>query len=147
MERKTPRSGWGRRGGRATATKSAIGIVRVDDDLRDLLAIAQSEVPPGLAGVGGFVDAVAHGEIGALKAFAAADVDDVRIGRGDGDGADGAGGLAVEDGMPGAAEIVGLPDAAVVDADVEDIRLTGDTGAPTVRPPRKGPIMRHSSPE
>ena len=35
---------------------------------------------PGLAGVGGFVDAVADGEVGALQAFAAADVDDVGIG-------------------------------------------------------------------
>ena len=65
---------------------------------------------------------------GRCKPFAAADVDDVRIGRGDGEGADGAGRLVVEDRLPGAAGVGGLPDAAVVDADVEDVRLAGNAG-------------------
>jgi len=42
--------------------------------------------------------------------------------------ADGAGRLIVEDGVPGAAGVVCLPHAAVVDADEEDIRLAGDAG-------------------
>ena len=108
--------------------EEAVGIARVDEDGGDLLGVAESEVTPRLAGVGGFVHAVADGEIGALQAFAAADVDDVGVGGGEGDGADGAGGLVVEDGLPGAAEVVGLPDAAVVDADVEDVGLVGDAG-------------------
>ena len=58
--------------------EEAVRIVRIDGDRRDLLAVAQAEVRPGLAGVGRFVDAVAGGEVGALQAFAAADVDDVR---------------------------------------------------------------------
>ena len=103
-----------------------VGIARIDGDLRDLLAVAQAEVGPGLAGVGGFVDAVADGEIGTLESFAAADVDDVGIGGSDGESADGAGGLVVEDGVPGAAVVGGLPDAAVADADVEDVGLGGD---------------------
>ena len=108
--------------------EEAVGIARVDEDGGDLLGVAESEVTPGLAGVGGLVHAVADGEIGALESFAAAHVDGVGVGGGEGDGADGAGGLVVEDGLPGAAEVVGLPDAAVVDADVEDVGLGGDAG-------------------
>ena len=103
-----------------------VGIARIDGDLRDLLAVAQAEMRPRLAGVGGFVDAVAGGEIGTLQSFAAAGVDDVGIGGRDGERADGAGGLVVEDGVPGAAVIGGLPDAAVAHADVEDVGLPGD---------------------
>ena len=36
-----------------------VGVPRVDHDLRDLLAVAQAEMRPGLAGVGRLVDAVA----------------------------------------------------------------------------------------
>src|SRR5258706_13488235 len=81
---------------------------------------------PGFAGVGRFVDAVTDGKIGALQAFAAAGVDDVWIGRRHGDRADRAGGLIVEDRLPGVAVVGGFPDAAVVDADVEDVRLARD---------------------
>src|SRR5205823_3427662 len=73
--------------------EEAVRIVRVDGDGRDLLAIAQTEVRPRRAGVGGLVDAVAGGEVGALQPFAAADVEDVRIRRRDGDRADRAGRL------------------------------------------------------
>lgn len=37
------------------------------------------EVRPGLAGIGGLVDAIAGGEIGALQALTASHVDGVRI--------------------------------------------------------------------
>ncbi len=50
----------------------------------------------------------------------------LRIGGRDDDGADGAGGLLVEDGLPGAAVVGGLPDAAVDRADVEDVGLAGN---------------------
>ena len=83
-----------------------VWIGRVDDDLRNLLAVAQAEVRPGLAGVGGFVHAVAGGEIGALQSFAAADVDDVRIGLRDRQRADRSGRLIVEDRRPDAAVVV-----------------------------------------
>ena len=80
-----------------------VRVARVDDDLRDLLAVAQAEMRPGRAGVDRLVDAVAGGEVGPLQAFAAADVDDARIGRRDRDRADRAGGLVVEDRRPRAA--------------------------------------------
>ena len=105
-----------------------IRVVRIDDDVRDLLTIAQAEVRPGLAGVDRFVDAVTYRQVRPREPFAAADVDDVWIGRRDGNRADRAGRLIVEGRQPCAAEIGGLPDAAVHRADVEDIRRARDAG-------------------
>ena len=102
-----------------------VGVAGVDDDLRDLLGVAQAEVLPGLAAVGGPVDAVAGGEVGALEALAAAHVDHLRIRRRHGDGADRAGGLVVEDRRPDPAVVVALPHPAVVHADVEDVGRAG----------------------
>jgi len=98
--------------------------VRVDDEGRDLLAVRQTEVAPGPSRVAGFVDPVAHREVRALQPFAAADVDDVGIGRGNRERADRAGRLAVEQRRPGAPVIRGPPYAAVIDADVEQVGLT-----------------------
>src|SRR5580704_6635708 len=61
--------------------ENAIGILRVYQDICDLLAVAQAQMLPGFSGVAGFVDAVADGEIGSAQAFAAAYVDDVGIAR------------------------------------------------------------------
>ena len=105
-----------------------VGVARIDDDHRDLLPIAQAEVRPRLAGVGRFVDAVAHRQIRPRQPLAAADVDDVRVGRRDGDRANRAGRLIVEDRRPRAAEVVGLPDAAVHGGHVEDVGLARHTG-------------------
>src|SRR5262249_12612465 len=108
--------------------EDAVGVARVDEDGGNLLAVAQADVLPRLAAVGRFVDAVAGGQVGPLQALAAADVEDVGVGGGDGQGADGAGGLVVEDRHPGAAGVGRLPDAAVVDADVEQVRPAGHAG-------------------
>ena len=61
----------------------------------------------------------------ALLRLAGADINDVGVRRRDGNGADRAGGLVVEDRPPGAAGVGGLPDAAVHDAHVEGVRLAG----------------------
>jgi hypothetical protein len=103
--------------------KQAILIARIDRDRCDLLTVAKAEMFPRLAAVGRSVDAVAGSEIGTLQALAAADVDDVRIGRRNGEIADRASGLVVKDRLPCAAGIGRFPDAAVIDADVENIRL------------------------
>ena len=65
-----------------------VGIAWIDRQLRNLLALTQSEMSPGRSGVGGFVNAVPDGKVWAMQAFTAADVDDVRIGRCNFDGAD-----------------------------------------------------------
>ncbi len=69
--------------------EQAVGIFGIDEDGRDLLAVAQTEMLPRLAAVGRFVHAVADGKIGPLQTFAAADIDDVGIGGRDGERADG----------------------------------------------------------
>jgi hypothetical protein len=108
--------------------EDAIGVAGVDDDLRDLLAVAKAEVGPGEAGVGRLVEAVADGKVGPLQALTRGDIDDAGVRRRDRDGADRAGRLVVEDGPPGPAVIVRLPDAAVADAHIEDVGLGGDSG-------------------
>src|ERR1700733_15899369 len=97
--------------------EQAIGIFRVDDDGGDLQGIAETEMLPCVAGVGGFVDAVSDGEIGTPQAFAAAYVNDVGIRGRDRERADGAGRLGifrqiVEDWVPRMADVGGLPDSA-----------------------------------
>src|ERR1700677_3141093 len=108
--------------------EEAFGIVRIDDDVGDLLGVAEAEMRPGFSSIDGFVHAVPDGEVRALQTFAAANVDDVGIAGGDGDGADGARGLVVENWVPGVAEVVGLPDTPVDLGHVEDARLLGDAG-------------------
>src|SRR5450631_959623 len=83
---------------------------------------------PGAARVGRFVDAVAYGEIGAAQAFATSNIDRVGIGRRNREGSDGTGGLIIEDGIPGAAEVRRFPDSAVIRRHVEDIRLARNAG-------------------
>jgi hypothetical protein len=97
-------------------------IARVDGDLRDLLPVAQAEVAPGPARVHRSVDSVAGGEVGALQAFSAADVDDVGVRGRHRQRADGAGRLIVEERPPGASVIVGAEDAAVDRPDIEGAR-------------------------
>jgi hypothetical protein len=88
-----------------------VRILRVDGDLRDLLAFSQAQVLPRPPPVGGPVDSVPGGEVRALQAFAAADIDDEGTGGGHGDGADAAGRLVVEERRPAAPVVVRPPDA------------------------------------
>src|SRR5439155_67365 len=60
--------------------ENAVGIFRVDENRGDLLGVPQTEMRPGFSRVGGFVNAIAGREIGALQSLAAANVNDVRIG-------------------------------------------------------------------
>ena len=79
---------------------------------------------PGFSGVAGFVNAVAHGKIGPRQTFAAPDINNVGIGRRHGNGSDRLRRFTVKDGIPRAAVIVRLPDAAVDRAHVKHIGLT-----------------------
>ena len=119
-----------------------VRVPRVDRELGNLLRVAQAEMRPCLAGVGGLVDAVADGEVRARQALAAPDVQDVRIGGRDGDPPDRSGRLVVEDRFPRAAGVGRLPDAAVDHADVEGVRLARMPAAAFVRPARYGPMLR-----
>ena len=105
-----------------------VGLLRVDRDSRDLLTVAQPEVSPRLAGVNRLIETVSGREIGTLQSFARADVDHARIARRDFHRADAPRRLLVEDRIPGASGIGGLPDAAVGRADVERVRLARHAG-------------------
>ena len=68
-----------------------------------------------------------------MQAFAAARIDDLRIGKRDGDGADGCGGLVVEDWVPCSTKIGGAKDAAIDLRHVECVWLawhTSDSASP-----------------
>src|SRR5258708_7178095 len=106
--------------------KEAIRIGGGNQDSGDLLRIAKAEMTPVLAAIVRFVHAVADGEVGTLESFAATNVEDVGVGGRDRDGANGAGRLLVEERLPGAAIVVGLPDAAVVHANEKNVGLVGD---------------------
>ena len=106
-----------------------VGVGRMDADLRDRVGVVEADVRPGLAGVGGFVDAVAAHDVAADAGFAHADVDDVGIRLGDGDRADrGAGDQAVGDRRPLRAAIGRLPQAAADRAEVGFLRPSLDAG-------------------
>ena len=83
---------------------------------------------PGLSAVGRLVNAVASGKIGTLKSFATPDVDRFRLRRRNGERANRAGWLIVEDRFPRVAVVSGLPDAAVVDSYIKDVWLTRNAG-------------------
>src|SRR5207244_4737274 len=97
-----------------------LGILGVDDDLADVLRVAQAHVLPGLAAVGRFVDAVAPGDAIAGVGLAGADPDDVGVRLRHGDAAEADARLMVEDGGEGVAGVAGLPQAARGGGDVHD---------------------------
>src|SRR5262249_40089894 len=66
-----------------------VRIPRIDADAGDLPRVAQSDVLPDLARVGGLVDAVAEADLAADVDLACARVEHVGIRRRDGDRADG----------------------------------------------------------
>src|SRR5262249_1484328 len=73
-----------------------VGVLRVNGEFADLESLLQPHVLPGLAAVGGLVDAVAVGDGVARVVLAGADPDDVPVRRRHGHVAYGYGGLAVE---------------------------------------------------
>src|SRR5262245_7043514 len=104
-----------------------VGVLRVDDDARDLVRLRETDVRPVLAGIDGFVHAVADRRVVARILLAGADVYDVRIARRDRDGADRGDRLLVEDGLEGGAAVRGLDDAAVGTGDVVDVAVARHT--------------------
>ncbi len=88
-----------------------VGVLGMDAHLGDTVGILQTTMRPGLPPVGRLVDPVAMRDVAPDGGLAHADVEDVGIGRGDGDGADGRGGeKAVGDILPIRPAIGGLPD-------------------------------------
>jgi len=115
-----------------------VGIAGINHNRGDLLAIVQAgKVRPGLARIGGFVDAVSNREIRAMQALAAAHVNNVRVRRSDSDGANGLCRFVVEDWIPRATVIVGFPYSTVDLCHVEDVWLTRHPGGGACTPAAK----------
>jgi hypothetical protein len=100
-----------------------IRIVRINRDAADLLPVAQTQMPPGLAGVGRFVNPVAGRKVRPLQPFSATYINDVGIGRRHRDYANRPGRLIVKNRLPGLPEIGRFPNAAVIDAHVKHVGL------------------------
>ena len=105
-----------------------VGVARVDEDPADVLGLREPHVRPGLAAVEALVDAVAEADVTAADVLARPDPDRFRIGRIDGDAADGIRPLAIEDRRPGRAGVLGLPYAARADGDVPGVPPQGMDG-------------------
>src|SRR5581483_3092376 len=115
-----------------------VRIPGVDHDVADVARIGEADVLPGVPAIGGTIDAIAVGDVASDRRFARPDVDDVWIGLGDRDGADGRGAEeAVADVLPVGASASRLPDTPGARAKVEGSYLgwvagNRDDPAPTV---------------
>ncbi len=89
-----------------------VGVGGMNDDLADLERLLEAHVAPGLAAVGGLVDAVAVGNRVARVVLAGADPDDIAVRRRHAHVADGHRGLVVELVLEGGAVVDGLQQAA-----------------------------------
>jgi len=108
--------------------KDLVGIARIDGELRNLLAVAQAKVRPGLARIGRFVNTITDRKIRPMQPLTAADINYVWIRRRYRNRADRARGLVVKDRLPRATVVVGLPNAAIAHSDIKHIRLAGHSG-------------------
>ncbi len=101
-----------------------VWILRMDADARDLARVFQAHVLPAPAAIGRFVDAVTVRDIAADRGLPGADVDDIGIRLGDGNGSDRTGPeVLVGEDLPVGSPIRRPPDAAARAAKIERVRL------------------------
>ena len=101
-----------------------IGISWIHHDARDVVSVGQAQRLPRSAAVRGAIDACAVREVFAELRFTATDVDDVRVGRCNRDGAHRRDvRLAIGQVAPGLTAIRGLPHSTIDRAEIEDHRL------------------------
>ena len=106
-----------------------IRVTRIHDDRADLLGLFEADVFPGAAGVSGFINAIAGGRVAADASLAHAGVDDIGIGFGDGERADGTGcDLTIGDREPVESTVSGFPDAASGGAEIVGLRQGRNAG-------------------
>src|SRR5215467_9151057 len=86
--------------------------MRIEDDAADMARRSEAYALPGAPAIRGLVNARAVGEIGAEIGFTGAGINNVGIGLGHGQSADGSDRQAVRDRLPGNAAVHGLPHAA-----------------------------------
>ncbi len=100
-----------------------IRVGRMHNESPDLLHIAQAYMLPVFAAVGRFENAIAHGQVRAVQAFAGSDINNVWLGRRDGDITNGTRWRFIEDRTPGSTIVICFPDTTVVDAHKKDVWL------------------------
>src|SRR6185503_1525927 len=108
--------------------KDDLRVRRVNDDAREALRLAESEVLPGAAAIGRLVDAVAERDRVADEAFAGADVDDIGIVGLYGDGADRQRPTVVEDRLESRPTIRGFVETRRGGGYVKDLGSSGNAG-------------------
>ena len=106
--------------------KNAIAVVWVDYDVRDLLAVAQSQMLPGVSGVFGFIDPVASGKIRPQQSLAAAHINCIGIRRRDRQRAHRPRILPVKNRIPRSSVIRAFPYAAIICGHVELVGFSRD---------------------
>src|SRR5690348_1012979 len=115
-----------------STNKSAVRIVRIYNDARDVACLFEADVLPASAGVSAFVNAIAHGVIRTNQpGLASARVNYVVSGGGHGQRADRGDIFVIKNGLPVGACVGSFPDSAVGRADVDNVgisRLADDCG-------------------
>ncbi len=97
-----------------------IGVLRMDADAANELAVLQTDITPRAAGIGRLVQAIAVGDVEADRRLAGTGIDHVGVrGRDRNRAQRGAGHEAVRDALPEHAAVDGLPDAAGAGAKIE----------------------------
>ncbi len=121
-----PAFGVGAVGMAKSCDESNIGIGGMDNDGTDVASVFQSNVVPGFAAIVRAVDTVAKGNVAANAGFATAHIDHIGIGIGDSNGANGRGGLLLEERIPSVASVSGFPNASADSTKIESVGLAGD---------------------
>src|SRR5260370_32597055 len=105
-----------------------VRIFGVHDQAADGTGVAKPDKLPGLAGVDGFVYSVSADDVAANASLSRADINDVGIGFGNRERADGRRSvpLLVKEGLPIEAAIRGLPYAACDAAEITGLALPHD---------------------
>ena len=106
-----------------------IRVFRMDEHASDGTGVLEADIFPGFASVDRFVDAVAMGNISADTGLSSAHVNHIRIGRRDGDTANGRGLLVVKDGLPSHGAIRGFPDPAAGRAKIVSVGIARNSGS------------------
>src|SRR4051794_1495849 len=99
----------------------AIGILRIDQNRSDLLAIAQSKMGPGLAAIARLVHPIASREVGTTHSSPAAHKNDFWIRGCKSQSSNGAGGLPIKNRFPGAPKVVLFPTPAIIRRHKENV--------------------------
>ena len=111
--------------------QDGVPIPRIHQDLAEVLRAGEARLLPGRAAVPAAVHPVAPADMAPAHVLSGAEPYDFRVRRIEGYGADGVGGVFVEDRFPGGAAVFGLPEPAGTHHHVPGgapLRVHGDVG-------------------